>query len=142
MPLSGADILAVQDLKTREVDVPEWGGTVIVRALSGKERDAYEASCMQERPAIGPDGKRVRGQIELHRSLLNIRAKLVVRALVDEHGVRLFKDTDANALGEKSGAALDKLFDVAAELSGLTAEDVDALANFSEPGPSDDSSST
>jgi hypothetical protein len=141
MPLSGADILAAQDLETREVEVKQWGGSVIVRALSGKERDAYEASCMVERPAIAADGKRVRGQMEMHRSLLNIRAKLVVRALVDEGGNRLFKDTDAAALGEKSGAALDQLFDVAAELSGLTAEDVDALANFSGPDPSDDSSS-
>lgn len=142
MPLSGDDILKADDLKTREVECPEWGGSVLVRALSGKERDAYEASCMVERPAITADGKRVRGQMELHRSLLNIRAKLVVRALVGPDGKRLFKDTDAAALGEKSGAALDRLFDVAAELSGLTAEDVDALANFSEPDPSDDSSST
>jgi len=139
--LSRDDILKADDLQTRDVDVPDWGGTVRVRALSGKERDAYEASCMIERPAVGADGKRIRGQLEMHRSLLNIRAKLVVRAVIGEDGQRLFKDTDAAALGEKSGAVLDKLFDVAAELSGLTAEDVEELANFSGDGQNEDSTS-
>lgn len=140
--LSGDEILQADDLETREVPVPEWKGSVLVRGLSGRERDAYEASCMVERPAIGADGKRLRGQMEMHRSLLNIRAKLVVRALVNEDGTRIFKDSDAQALGEKNGAVLDRLFDVAAELSGLTAEDVEELANFSDAGPSEDSSST
>jgi hypothetical protein len=142
MPLSGADILKAVDIETREVSVPEWGGSVLVRGLSGTERDAYEASQMIERPAVDKDGKRIRGQMEMHRSILNIRAKLVVRALVDADGKRLFKDEDAAALGKKAGAVLDRLFDVAAELSGLTAEDVDALANFSGPAQAEDSSST
>lgn len=140
--LSRDEILQADDSQYRDVDVPEWNGTVRVRALTGKERDAYEASCMQERPAMDAQGKRIRGQMEMHRSLLNIRAKLVVRALVDADGNRLFKDQDAQALGEKSGAVLDRLFDVAAELSGLTEEDVEALENFSDADPSDDSSST
>lgn len=141
MPLSGDDILAADDLETREVEVPEWKGTVLIRALSGKERDAYEASCMIERPAIAADGKRIPGQMTMHRSLLNIRAKLVGRALVGPDGKRLYKDTEIAALGEKSGAVLDRLFDIAAEMAGLTAADVEALENFSEPDPSEDSSS-
>lgn len=125
--LSRDDILKADDIETREVEVPQWGGTVLVRALTGKERDSYEASCMQQR------GK------ETVRNLNNVRAKLVVRSLVDEEGNRIFTDQDANELGKKSAAALDQLFEVAAELSRLTEEDVDDLAGKSGPDPDEDS---
>jgi hypothetical protein len=37
-------ILQAPDLQGEDVAVPEWGGTVRVRGLSGAQRDAYEAS--------------------------------------------------------------------------------------------------
>jgi hypothetical protein len=123
-------ILKAEDLETEEVDVPEWGGRVRVQALSGRDRDAYEASCLQER---------AKGQM-VH-NLLNVRAKLVVRCLVDGEGNRLFADTDANALGQKSSAALDRVFEVAARLSRLNSEDVEELAGNSGAAPSGDSPS-
>lgn len=131
MLLSRDDILKADDIETREVPVPEWGGTVRVRALTGKDRDAYEASCMQER---------AKGQMV--RNLANVRAKLVVRSIVDDDGNRIFQDSDANALGAKSAAALDRVFAVAAELSRLSEEDVDELAGNSGAAQSGDSSST
>ena len=131
MLLSKDDILKADDIETREVPVPEWGGTVRVRALSGKDRDAYEASCMQERS---------KGQMV--RNLANVRAKLVVRSIIDADGNRIFADTDANALGAKSAAALDRVFAVAAELSRLSEEDVDELAGNSGAVQSGGSTST
>ena len=41
--LTRDEILESEDLATETVSVPEWGGSVIVRALTGTERDAYEA---------------------------------------------------------------------------------------------------
>src|SRR5690242_16498434 len=98
-------ILASEDLKTQVVPVPEWGGDVIVRALRGIERDAYESSFVPE------------GDKEKFDST-NMRAKLVSRCCVDEQGNRLFSDEDALALGQKNAAALDRIFDVAQALSG------------------------
>jgi|SRR5690554_5882572 len=119
MALSRDDILKASDIETREVDVPEWGGKVYVRGLTGSERDAYEASLVQFR------GK------QRVPDLANARAKLVVRCIVDEEGNRVFTDADANALGKKSGAVLDRLFEVASKLSGLSDKDVDELVgNF------------
>ena len=37
-------ILAAEDLPRELVEVPEWGGAVYVRALTGAERDQFEAS--------------------------------------------------------------------------------------------------
>src|SRR4051812_29809096 len=85
MALSRDQILEAKDLETREVDCPEWGGSVLVRALSGRERDAWEASLVQMR------GKQQVPQMG------NVRAKLVVRCCVDENGERLFSDADVKA---------------------------------------------
>ena len=42
--LSRDQILAVQDLKHEDVDVPEWGGSLIVRAPSGVGWAEYMAA--------------------------------------------------------------------------------------------------
>jgi hypothetical protein len=49
--LTKEQILSADDIKTETVLVPEWGGDVIVRGLSGVERDAYEMAVYR------PDGK-------------------------------------------------------------------------------------
>jgi hypothetical protein len=133
--LSRDEILAAEDLATEDVNVPAWDGTVRVRALTAKERDAFEASCMRERPKLDATGKPIPGQMEYTRDPANMRAKLVVRTVVDEAGKRLFKDNDAPLLGEKSASAVDALFDVAARLSGLGESDVGELEGNSEAGP-------
>lgn len=130
MPLSRDQILEAKDLETREVDVPEWGGTVLVRALSGTDRDAYEASLVQ-----------IRGKQQVP-NLANIRAKLVARAVVDEDGNRLFTDADIKALGQKSAAALGRVFTVAAEMSGLDDKDIEEIEGNSDAAQSGASTSS
>lgn len=99
-------ILAAKDFKFRDVDVPEWGGTVRVRGLSAAERDSFEAS------------------VATTQDLSNLRARLVVLSLVDEEGNRLFKDSEATLLGQKNGVVINKLFDVVRELSGMSDADL------------------
>jgi hypothetical protein len=127
--LSKEAILQADDLPTEDVDVPEWHGTVRVRALSGKERDAFEASLQQQR------GK------DYVRNTANVRAKLVAKCLVGEDGERLFSENEVNALGAKSAAGLDRVFEVAAKLSRLSEEDIDELGKSSGSDQSEDSSS-
>lgn len=126
--LSKEDILKADDRETRDVDVPEWGGVVRVRELSGTDRDAYDASRMVE----GPDGK-------FHPDFGNSRAKLVALSVVDEDGNLLFNELDVGRLGQKSSTALQRVADVAAELSGLTQQAGQELGKDSEPPPNDDS---
>ena len=110
-----------------EVIVEEWKGTVRARALTGAERDAFEASIVEGK------GKNVK------TNLKNIRAKLVALAVINENGERLFNDHEAQVLGTKSASALDKVFEVAQRLSGLRDEDVEELAKNSESDQSEDS---
>lgn len=128
--LSRDVILAVADVQFEDVDVPEWGGTVRVKSLTGKERDALESSMIV--------GKGKNKDV----SLSNLRAKLVARSVVDEQGRTIFTDEDIPALGAKSAAALNRVYEVAQRLSGVTQEDVDELTKNSETTPSADSGSS
>lgn len=113
-------ILAAQDIAIETVEVPEWGGSVIVKGMSGEQRDAFEASVVSERG----------GKAEV--DMRNLRAKFVARCVVDEKGARLFADEDVPALARKSGAVLDRLFEVGQRLAGMRPADVEALAGNSD----------
>ena len=125
--LTKSAILAADDLKTEDVDVPEWGGTVRVCAFSGRERDAFEASLVRG------DGK------DRKVDLTNMRARLVALTVVDDSGQKVFTQDDVDLLGAKSGAALDRVFSVAQKLNGLSGADVEELTKNSSGAPSADS---
>ncbi|MBC7193862.1 hypothetical protein [Marinobacter sp.] len=114
--LTKDDILQAQDLPTERVSVPEWGGEVIVRGLTGAERDKFEASIV------------VRKGDKTDFNPENMRAKLVALCVVDEQGNRLFADEDVKLLGKKSAAALDRIFQIAQRLSGLNPSAVEEMA--------------
>lgn len=122
-------ILAANDIRIERVAVPEWGGDVLVRGLTGAERDAFEATVTEIK------GKKVAYHLE------NYRARFVALCIVDEGGKRIFNDADVAALGRRSARALERVLDKARELSGLSDEDMEELAKNSESGQSDDSTS-
>lgn len=99
------------DLKTADVEVPEWGGTVRLRELSSKERSLIEAT------TIGAKGQTLELRIEAFKTL---REKTVAAALIDQDGKRLYKDTEIAQLALKSGQIIERLFQKVQELSGMT----------------------
>lgn len=111
------------DLRMEKVEVPEWNLNLTVRGLTGSERDSYENSLMDQ------SGKKTK------LSLFNARAKLVALCVVDEHGQRVFSDEDAGFLGTKSAAALDRIFSVAQELSGITDKDIEDTVGVLQSDP-------
>jgi len=114
--LTREQILQADDLRRELVAVPEWGGQVYVRSLTGTERDQFEASFIT-----------VNG-MDTQLKLENIRAQLVSMTAVDDDGKRLFSAADVQALASKNAAALQRLFETAQKLSGLSKEDVKELA--------------
>ena len=110
--LTREQILGSNDLPSETVDVPEWGGQVSVRTMTGIDRDAFETTL------VGKEGK-----------LDNVRARLVALTVCDKSGARLFGDEDVAALGGKSAKALDRVFSVAQRLNGIGAEQVDVAKN-------------
>lgn len=123
-------ILDQSDLPREPVTIPEWtidGAPVRlwVRTMTGDERDAYEMWCVRQK-----DG-----------DLVGIRAKLVCLCTVDEDGARVFQDKDAAALGKKSVAALQRLFNAARKLNALSSADVEELEKNSAGALNGDSGS-
>ena len=121
--LSREAILSAEDLTKELVPVPEWGGDVYVRAMSGTERDKFESTIVE-----------MRGKKQVFNSQ-DIRAKLCAVSICDEKGDRLFNDGDVKALGKKSAAALQRVFEVAQRLSGITEDAVDELTEGLEDSP-------
>jgi hypothetical protein len=107
--LTKEQILAQNDLRTEQVEVPEWGGSVTVRAMTSRERDAYEASMVEGDKYV------------------NVRARLVASCLVDENGERMFSDEDAEALGNKGASAMNRIFNVVTRINGFSDSDLEDL---------------
>jgi hypothetical protein len=124
--LTREQILSADDLKQVEVVVPEWGSgaTVLVCTMTGTERDAYEASIID---TSGEDA-------QVNR--VNARAKLLVQTIIGDDGARLFREEDIAALGGKSGAALDRVYEIALRLNKITEKDAEELGKNSRAGRS------
>jgi len=127
--LTAAEILAAVDIQEEIVAVPEWKGAVRIVGLTGHERDRYEAWILQ--------GKGKNKDVNLTQS----RAKLVMLCARDAEGQRLFDEAQVIALGKKSALALQRLFDVAARLSGLDEDTLESIQDDLGNAPSDDSGS-
>jgi hypothetical protein len=127
--LDAATILAKAQLPHEDVEVPEWGGTVRVRALSGTERDRYEAGFVM-----------LRGNTRTVTTE-NFRSRLVAMACIDEDGNRLFTDAQVKELGLLNAGALDRVFAVAQRLSGLRDEDMKELVTVLGNAPSGEAGS-
>lgn len=106
--LTRDEIRGLVDLPVEVVVVPEWGDTDIrVRGMTGRERDQFEGWIAEMRGS------------EVQVDMKNARARLVVLCCVDEAGEKIFELGDEKWLGDKSGAALDRIATVAMRLSGM-----------------------
>ncbi|WP_234744896.1 phage tail assembly chaperone [Burkholderia sp. WTPI3] len=128
--LNKAAILAASDLTTATVDVPEWGGAVILRTMTGTQRDAYETSLMT---------KDASGRYTVDTE--NMRAKLVIFTAVDETGTPLLTLDDLPALAGKNAAVIERLFVAAQRINGLSKDAVADAEKNSVSGQPDASAS-
>lgn len=122
---------AAKPLPVTPVDVPELGGTVYVKEMSGIERDAWE------RAQVSVRGKG--RNITFDPNLDNIRARLLVRCLCNEQGERLFTDADAGEVGKLPASIVVALYDAAQVICGLSQKDLEELGNASAPAAGSDS---
>lgn len=121
------DILNIDDRKKVEVDVPEWNRRVHLRAMTGHDREAWEAH-------VAPSEEGGRPNIQ------GMRPMMVAACIVDESGKRIFKTKeDELKLATRSAAVIERLFDKCMELNGLTAEDEKKLIENFGDGQSDSS---
>jgi len=132
--LTKEQIRDFNDLKKQEVQVEAWGnGTIIVREPTSKERDDYEQGLLV--------AKRVGKSMEVTPNFTNAKAKLVVKCAINDDGTRMFKDSDAEWLGDKSANAIAQIVEVIERLGRMSQKDIDELTENFETDQIDDSSS-
>lgn len=124
--LTRDSILAQSDLPKVKVEVPEWGGVLWVRSMTGSERDAFEADAYLLQKQYGEGIGAIR----------NLRARLVVATACDESGQLLFTKADADAVGGKNAHALDRVFQASQRLNGMSDTAVESMVGESNAGRS------
>ena len=87
------------------MNVPEWGGTVRVRSLTGRER------CLLWRQRRSPRKEFAEG---------GVHAMAVSFAMVDEDGDRVFGNQDIPDLGRKSAVPIMRIYRAILRLSTAT----------------------
>jgi hypothetical protein len=92
------------------LDVPELGGTVLVRMMNGVQRERFE---------------RVYGATDR----TDIRATLLAFTVVDDEGTPLFDEKDVAAINTMVDApVLMRLYDEALKLNRVTQDQIEELA--------------
>ena len=101
-------ILACQDIQSERVEMLEWGVTLEVRGMTALQRARF----LQE----SIDAK---GKVDMEK----LYPELAIMSIFNpETGEQVFTNGDREELNQKSGAALERIAQVAMRLSGLTAE--------------------
>ena len=123
--LTAAEIFDNDALPVQWVSTPEWSkgnnpnAGFYIRGLTGLERDRYESSMIKGR------GKKRDVNLE------NARAKLVALCAINgpdpDHAQRVFNLGQVKKLGQMSVLPLQRAFEVAQKLSGLTDDQIDEL---------------
>lgn len=97
-------VLAAADANTETVAVPEWGGSVVVRSMTAGDRDKFDAMVASTKN-VGYSG---------------VRVWTVLACCVDDSGNKLFRTEDEPALRLKSAAVIERIFEAALRVSGIT----------------------
>ena len=119
--LTKDDIFKVDDLPTKDIDIPEWGGTLTIRTLTGAERDQFESAFVNQ------------DQIDIR----GLKARLIQLTVQNGDGQPMFTKADLQKINSKSASVIDRIFQESQRLSGLTKEDVDVLVGNSGTAPTD-----
>lgn len=125
MMLTKEQIRTVNDRRSIDVEVPEWGGMVRLRSMDAADRIAYEAFRSAHAEAVE-----------------ECAAFLLIRCAVDETGARLFADEDVAWLKDKHRAVLVDLVNRASKLNVLDRADVEETRKNFSSGPNGDSRSS
>ena len=117
MPVLDFDtITGAADLGVVEIEVPEWGGHVLLRPMTAGDLGEYEQFVLKAKETD---------------NLAGYQIELLGRVIVDEAGRAVFDTAEKRkALAAKSSAVVGRLYDQARRICGLGDEAVeDAVKN-------------
>lgn len=112
--LSRDEILSAKDARLKEIEIPQWGGSVMIKTMTAGEKGKFEQKMLNK-------------NLDYSKVLSEYAAIIVC----DEEGNSLFTPKDIEALANKSSAAMQKIFDAGQELNNVTQDDIETLAGNS-----------
>lgn len=98
--LSLEEILASDDIKTKDVEVPEWGGYVRIRQFTNEELLKY--------------GELIEGGGEKQANLM-----LVMKSCIKADGTPLFSERSLKDFAKKSAKAVNRIARECLDLNGV-----------------------
>lgn len=129
MSLSLQEIFAAPDVATKEVQIPEWNGSVHVRQLSALEGIRLGA---QFKALTGTDA-----EIAEQRLVIALATYLS-----DPEGKPLASQAEALKLLSKSQQVVERIVTAGSDFNGSNQTEEDAIAKNSTPSRADSSPST
>lgn len=103
-PLTAAAIAGAVDIPTLELDVPQWGGSIILRGFSGLEKVQFEV-----------EFNKIEGDDANFKKLVLLLSKVIV----DETGAKIFDSEDGRkTLADKHAEVLMNIFEAWETLNG------------------------
>ena len=106
-------ILRAADIKITRIEVPEWGGSILVKGMNALQRDTMMKFIDPKLDPV-PDSQ--------------LKATLCAHCIVDDVGNSLFTDSDIEHLQQKNPLVLDRIANEILRLSGIGAEAVEVIA--------------
>ena len=101
--LDRATILAAADVNYEILDVPEWGGAVRLRTLTGDQAAEFMEMKEEDKREVMP--------------------KILSLAVVDANGDRVFTDSDLQAIMHKSMRPLMRVLKLVNKMNGFEKEE-------------------
>lgn len=123
--LSKSQVLAAEDDNYQVVDIPEWGGEIRIRGLTGAEWAKVSA--------FDKDAQRQKLQPVCTDALM------VVMGAIDDRGMALFTEGDLPSLSKMNAGILRYLSERIFRLSGIGDDEQAAMAKKLNRTPTNDS---
>lgn len=126
MPLTKDQILTMQDLEIKEIEVPQWKDTVYIKQLTRGQQDRYMKRQFGTM-AMKQQGRKQ--EIDSSIDVFGHDAWLFAQGVVDADGKRMFTDNEVKGLEEKNGEAIGHVAKGILDFSGMS-EDVSQLEDL------------
>ena len=120
--LTKEQINEIDDRPTLEVEIPEWGGSVLIRTLSAAQVDDFGASMLDK------NGNATK--------LQNLHARFAALVLVNEDRSPMYTEQQTAQLGNKSAKSLTRVWDAGRKFNKMDAGDVESAEENSEAAQS------
>lgn len=127
--LNRNQILEAKDIKTKDIEVKEWGGTIRIKQLSAKEYNDITMNMVNIRKMAAKQlSSKKNADENLEDAINEIAIKnqkilLLIKSIVDENMKPLFSEADMELLYQKNTNVIDKIIAEIEEFNAVSTED-------------------